>query len=155
MPINPYRPPNTPLYKTIQLNEENLQKLEKQDLKLIFNISNNVRSLGSLWLLGLLLSTMILFFQFRDFRAQYLVFFISVFITIVNIYICYYRPIWGRIVGLLSSCLILLVFPIGSILGAIGLYSFIRAKGKNLFGINRYKHKEISNEWKSRVVRDK
>jgi len=58
------------------------------------------------------------------------------------------RPVWGRPVGMVICCLSLIHFPIGTLIGIIGLIAFSR--GVKLFGPNRWLHSAIIAEWQQR-----
>lgn len=58
------------------------------------------------------------------------------------------RSQWGRILGVLVCILSLLNFPIGTIVGAMGLFAFFGAP--QLFGKKRIPHSELKQEFNSR-----
>ena len=51
------------------------------------------------------------------------------------------RTQWGRILGIITSVLMLIRIPIGTIIGIMGLFAFLKAK--ELFGPNRIKHRDL------------
>lgn len=58
------------------------------------------------------------------------------------------RGNWGRILGFVSGVLMLIGFPIGTLIGVLFLISLGRSK--RLFGPDRLIHKQLEAEWKYR-----
>ncbi|MGL4400798.1 MAG: hypothetical protein ACRCXD_13080 [Luteolibacter sp.] len=58
------------------------------------------------------------------------------------------RSSWGRIMGILVCILSLISIPLGTIIGVVGLFAFIKAP--NLFGRGRVLHKDLKAEFKLR-----
>lgn len=58
------------------------------------------------------------------------------------------RPKWARILGIVVAALMLLGFPIGTLIGILLLVALTRSK--ELFGPGRYPHKALNAEWKYR-----
>lgn len=58
------------------------------------------------------------------------------------------RATWGRIAGFISAALMLIGFPIGTLIGILFLISL--GRGARLFGPDRLNHKELEAEWKYR-----
>jgi hypothetical protein len=56
------------------------------------------------------------------------------------------RTNWGRIMGIVVCCASLINFPFGTVIGLVGLYSFV--KGRQLFGPHRLKHGHLRREYK-------
>lgn len=56
------------------------------------------------------------------------------------------RTSWGRVLGIICCCLMLINVPIGTIIGVIGLFAFIKAK--ELFGPERITHAEVKQAFK-------
>lgn len=56
------------------------------------------------------------------------------------------RTSWGRALGIICCCLMLINVPIGTIIGVIGLFAFIKAK--ELFGPERVTHAEVKRAFK-------
>ena len=59
-----------------------------------------------------------------------------------------FRTNWGRVLGLIFCLPLCLHFPIGTLIGAAGLFAL--GKAPELFGQNRFLHKEIDTEVKRR-----
>jgi len=146
MQINPYQAPKADVIDS-QSERVSFKDMSTKDLKKLENHSNNIRSLGSLWLLGVLFATFISIISDSDFTSRVIYFSFSL-LFVIPIYSCWVRPSWGRTVGIIFSSLSLLGIPIGTIIGAIGLHSFMQ--GKQLFGSDRYLHSEIMKEFKHR-----
>ncbi|MFT4175933.1 MAG: hypothetical protein QM627_04695 [Luteolibacter sp.] len=58
------------------------------------------------------------------------------------------RTSWGRILGIVVCIMSLLSIPIGTLIGAFGLFAFFGAP--QLFGTDRVTHKELKSEFKLR-----
>jgi hypothetical protein len=56
------------------------------------------------------------------------------------------RTNWGRIMGIVVCCAALINIPLGTVIGIVGLYSFV--KGKQLFGPHRLQHADLRREYK-------
>ena len=68
---------------------------------------------------------------------------IAMVITATLATICAFgRPEWGRTLGIMTCIPILIAFPIGTLLGALGIIAY--SKSPELFGENRVTHKELS-----------
>ncbi len=59
------------------------------------------------------------------------------------------RTTWGRIAGIIVSCIALVGFPIGTIFGILGLFAFIGAP--RLFGPSRVTHAQLKKAYKARA----
>jgi hypothetical protein len=58
------------------------------------------------------------------------------------------RPVWGRWLGVALCVLSLLSFPLGTLIGIIGLIAY--AQGGKLFGPDRFMHKDVAEVYKQR-----
>jgi hypothetical protein len=58
------------------------------------------------------------------------------------------RPVWGRWLGVALCILSLLSFPLGTLIGIIGLVAY--AQGGKLFGAERFMHKDVAAVYKQR-----
>lgn len=143
---NPFLPPKSNVHD-LSNDKISITKLSIKEVKQLKNLSNNIRSIGSFWLIGAILA--IAFSVFKSQKANDATLYILMAIyCLLFVYICYLRPFWGRHAGIAYSTLSLAIFPLGTILGAIGLYSIYR--GKLLFGKDRIKHCDIIKEFKRR-----
>jgi len=61
------------------------------------------------------------------------------------------RPTWGRVFGYVSMSLALLVYPLGTLFGLLGILALVR--GGDLFGKDGVRHQLIEQEWKARRKR--
>lgn len=61
--------------------------------------------------------------------------------AIISTYGCFARPSWGALTGFLTAFLMLLLFPIGTIFGALGLRAL--SNGQLLFGDGRITNNEL------------
>jgi hypothetical protein len=58
------------------------------------------------------------------------------------------RTSWGRVMGIIVCILTLINIPLGTLIGIVGLFAFIKAP--NLFGPGRVPHKDLKTEYKLR-----
>ena len=58
------------------------------------------------------------------------------------------RPVWGRWLGIVLCVMSLLSFPLGTLIGIIGLIAY--AQGGKLFGADRFMHKDVAAVYKQR-----
>lgn len=58
------------------------------------------------------------------------------------------RTTWGRILGFITGALMLLGFPLGTIIGIMVLVAL--GRGGRLFGPDRLHHKPLDAEWRHR-----
>ena len=56
------------------------------------------------------------------------------------------RTSWGRSLGIVCCCLMLINIPMGTIIGIVGLFAFTKAK--ELFGPERITHAEVKQAFK-------
>ena len=91
--------------------------------------------------------------SFKDFKELFVTIpFIIIHFYIILFFIAsigiFYKRNWGRIMGIIAFCFMLLGFPVGTILG----FSFLKPmiKSKDLFGPNRILHKDIKREYLAR-----
>lgn len=63
-------------------------------------------------------------------------------------YACFARPAWGRWLGIVLCAVGLLNFPMGTLIGIIGLIAY--AQGGKLFGAARIAHKDVVLVYKQR-----
>lgn len=60
----------------------------------------------------------------------------------------YARPRWGRVVGFIACAVNMIGFPLGTLIGALGLYAYYR--GDKLFGPERFLHNDVVAAYKAR-----
>lgn len=77
-----------------------------------------------------------------------MMFLIMLLVNWVAIYASLVRPNGGRTNGILACGFMLLGFPLGTILGLLGIIAFVG--GKPLFGANKIQHKDLEKEYKFR-----
>lgn len=76
-----------------------------------------------------------------------------VFIVLAVFYVAaatglYQRSSWGKVLGIIACIFMLISIPIGTIIGVVGLVAIFGSP--QLFGKNRYTHKELKAEFKLR-----
>ena len=145
---NPYTPPVAD--PSIAPQRQSLPEMDTPSLKVLRNDSHTIRALGALSVLAAIVGPMIILFAPQE-ESPGLAYAIGggffLFFGLVS-YCSWWRPSWGRIPGILYCALALFSFPIGTIIGILGIISY--ARGGPLFGPDRYPHSVLDAEWKYR-----
>lgn len=147
MTDNPYAPPTADLQPPPQ-SRQLFPELTTKEVKALKDHSTNIRVMGVLWVLTVLLG---LFMGFSSFTENLVGSIISFAFSIgfaVLVYGCFTRPAWARIPGMVGAALSLPAFPLGTIIGALAMWSFFR--GKALFGPERLIPADLAREFKYR-----
>ena len=129
---------------------ENQQPWDYADVKELWKHSRTVLSLAqffglmaAIW--ALVLAAVVLGENPID-PAGALFLAIPLFLFSVGVYALSKRTEWGRIYGAVICALLLLGFPLGTLIGALGLVGL--TKGRSLFGPDRPTHKELKARMK-------
>lgn len=157
MTDNVFAPPRASL--DVQEGPEALWDMPWKDLRKLYSASSNIRALGGLYGIGAFGSiAALVFLSMAAGAAQQelpysstavLVFVVAVAVIYVAACVSSYtRPRWGRWVGVGICVLSLVSFPLGTLIGALGLVAYARA-GK-LFGPGRLLHKDVAAVYKER-----
>jgi hypothetical protein len=147
MTDNAFAPPRANL--ETQFGPQQLWEMPFKDLKKLYLASVNIRALGILYGLGAfgLLAGPILLTRGADQWLGY-VLIASGVVSVAGCVSSYTRPGWGRPVGILLCVLGLLNFPLGTLIGILGLVAY--ANGRKLFGADRLPHKDVAAVYKVR-----
>ena len=144
---NPYDAPevddlvsNEESSKFSQLNFKALQKLYYRSI----NVSTiaGLIILGTIGLIGLTAQSTLAGRQFEVVYLLLSIAYVAASIGLVK------RTKWGKVLGSIICCLMLLSIPLGTIIGIAGLVAFFKAP--ELFGKERITHKELKHEFKYR-----
>jgi hypothetical protein len=149
---NMYSAPQTDVYANRMITDK-LQGLDFKQLKKLYYRSCNVNAfnfflgLGSIGLLFLLISPINEYESFTKYteKSMKLVSVGQAVFYAVAVVGLFKRTAWGRIVGIIVCVIILINFPIGTAMGAFGLFAFFKAP--ELFGSNRVTHRELKTEF--------
>ncbi len=145
---NPYAAPQTDASVTAQ--RTNFHDIDTKALKKLRNNSHTIRSLGlvnALVCLLVIVIFVVVFPRFENVVVSLII--IGIFmLCAVSVYGLWWRPNWGRTLGFISCTLMLIAFPISTIIGALGLFAL--AKGGVLFGPHCHQHQALETEWKYR-----
>ena len=117
-------------------------------LKKVRNNSSTIQTLGWLWIIGSVLNVAVGFIALVNAGSMAL---INLGIGAFAAFAAYgaiRRPYWGKTVGMILCCIALIGFPIGTIIGIMGLIAF--SEKAPLFGPNKLSHKDICDEFKYR-----
>lgn len=150
LPANPYA---APAVTEVSVAERlNFAEISTKALKTLRSDSHTIRAMAGLIILGLvfiLIGAVDALASGGGFGAPEfaILALIGGWNTVVLTGLITRQP-WGRVVGLISGGLILLGFPIGTVIGVFFLIALSRSK--RLFGADRYLHKDLEKEWKHR-----
>lgn len=146
---NPYA---APTHSGMVVERRAFTDIPTPDLKRLRNDSHSIRAVVGLFILGLVLMLLITFaaiFSGSGIGSPELMIMALIgamqSLAMVGLIL---RTNWGRAVGFLSATLMLIGFPIGTLIGIFFLTALIR--GAKLFGPNRLVHKELETEWRYR-----
>ena len=124
---------------------ENLAGYAPADIKKLYYRSCNINGIAFLIALGALVLAAMAFLSDqtlgpRLFLLALLVFYAFAIVGIVK------RTSWGRILGIVVCTISLINIPLGTLIGILGLFAFI--KSKELFGPNRLTHTDVKLAFK-------
>lgn len=129
--------------------------IETPRLKQLYNAHRSIQTLCVLWILGLIfLFIMLMVSLFSpESTMEARLGWSAILIPLIGFYLatvigCYQRKKWARICGIIACVFALPGFPIGSLLGIIGLFAFGRSP--ELFGLDRLDPDELIVEYKKR-----
>ncbi len=124
--------------------------LDFTDVKELWNYSRTLRSIGALFALGAIIfgfAAAAIISEVDSSDKGGMALFAALFVyQTVGVYVMYKRPLWGRIVGMVICSVMLIGFPVGTLIGVLGLRAVI--KGKALFGDDRLIHKDLKKLFK-------
>lgn len=128
-------------------SEDRFQSLDPTQLKKLYHRSCNVNAITFLIGLGAVTLVVISLFPNLDYGAYEKFPFagIAIFYAIA-VFGLFKRTAWGRILGIIICIISLINIPIGTAIGAFGLFAFFGAP--ELFGANRVPHKELKADFK-------
>jgi hypothetical protein len=144
---NPYEAPEAENI-IASVDSGDFSHLNFKQLKKLYNRSHNVSSIAGLIILGAIIFvgiSVVSFDKEPSLAAMYIG--IAVVYVIASIGLIQ-RTSWGRVMGIIICCLMLLSIPIGTLIGLAGLFAFF--KSPELFGTNRVLHKDLKLEVKHR-----
>ena len=151
---NPYKTPETiqPQHRTSDGSP--LAQMERKRFKKLYYRSVNVGTIAFLLIIGVIALAWLLYKQKTIAEANHNtiiispIFYISTIFSILAAIGLFMRASWGRIVGIIACALMLINIPIGTIIGIAGLVALFQAP--ELFGNNRFLHKDLKKEYKKR-----
>lgn len=146
MTENPYATPAADL--DVALPRELFPELSTKAIRKLKNHSTNIKVMGYLWVATFAVGVaMGISATPHDLRGALVTFALAVAFGVLAVG-CFTRPAWMRIPGLLGCVLGLLSFPLGTLIGLIAGWSFL--KGKPLFGPERLKPADLARELRYR-----
>jgi hypothetical protein len=153
MSENPYIAPTS--VDWVMPERLNFKEMPTKELKRLRNDSHSIRTLVVLIILGLGLLIVAMIGMIAGIgegstiglAELAIVFVIAVFQSVVAFGLLN-RPAWGRVLGFVAGALMLVGFPIGTLIGVLFLIAL--GRGSRLFGPERIPHKDLEAEWKYR-----
>jgi hypothetical protein len=144
---NPYAAP-TVMEDTVA-ERRNFPELSTRELYALRNHSHTIRTVAFLLMLGVVFMAIVIIVSMYSLHTRELLLIAPIFgwnlLTCIGLI---KRHRWGWFVGFFAGALLLLGFPIGTLIGALFLFSL--ARGRRLFGPDRYLHTDLEAEWKYR-----
>jgi FtsH-binding integral membrane protein len=143
---NPYSAPQTDVYAN-RIITDKLQGLDFKQLKKLYHRSCNVNAITFLLGLGLIALAIVSILPDAEYETSMRFVFVglTVFYAMAVVGL-FKRTAWGRILGIIVCVISLINIPIGTAIGAFGLFAFFGAP--ELFGSNRVTHRELKTEFK-------
>jgi len=134
-------------------HEDFLAQLDRKSLRRLRRSSHSLLTLGGLYIV---LAVILFLFSFLDNLdrmnlASFLRYAIFLSFLAATAYSFLARPRWGRVFGYISMGLALLLYPVGTLFGLLGILALIQ--GGALFGSKRVYHRSIEREWRARKQR--
>lgn len=144
---NPYSAPQSEVYEP-QVGSDQFKDLDFKQFKKLYYRSCNVNALTMLMALGLVALVIAAVVVGSEGEAPRGVFIgMAAFYAAVVIGL-FKRTSWGRILGIIVCIISLISIPIGTAIGAFGLFAFFGAP--QLFGPARVTHASLKTEFKLR-----
>jgi hypothetical protein len=156
MTDNVFAPPQAKL--DVHEGPEVLWQMSWKDLRKLYLASVNVRALGVLYGLGAFGAIVAAIFFFvgtigtsNGGAAPGILAAVVAVFGLIYVAACvssYTRPTWGRWLGIVVCVLGLFSFPLGTLIGIMGLIAY--AQGGKLFGPDRLPHNDVAVVYKQR-----
>jgi hypothetical protein len=153
---NVYAPPETDIRQsgTGSGGDAALRRMNTKEVKKLYNHSRSIGALVFLWSLGLG-ATILGVIAMSSLKGKaleegpssgVLIAIVGVMVAIYGaaVYSCWTRQSWGRVLGIVLCALMLLNFPLGTLIGIFGLIALIG--GSRLFGPDRLTHAQLKAE---------
>jgi hypothetical protein len=144
---NPYSPPLATDSPAFGGNSQ-FSDLDDKALNKLYYRSCNVSGIAILLLFGLVFLVIAIAMPETDLGLPKPVFMGLALFYLIAIIGMFMRTSWGRVMGIIVCILTLINIPLGTVIGIVGLFAFIKAP--NLFGSGRVLHKDLKTEFKLR-----
>jgi hypothetical protein len=143
---NPYSAPSTNEPVALSSASVEFEEWEDKRVKKLYYRSSNIQCITALIFLGAILHG-IYFFETEE-LVERLLFGGLVLLDLLSGVLLVRRTKSGRILGIIVCFLSLLAFPLGTLIGIVGLFAFFGAP--QLFGPERIQHDILRAEFKQR-----
>ena len=144
---DPYAPPKADSPHPIE--RQLFPELTTKELKKLRDNSHTIRTLGIVAVIAVIMLGIICLFLIETITsALALSLFVSIPLAIMMCYCSIKRPNWGPIPLAIGCIIFLLGFPLGTLIGLLGLFAVFG--GLELFGPGRPEHRELEREWRHR-----
>lgn len=137
------------------LAKNDFSRFDTKRLKALYNASRTVRTLCVLWALGVILLPFVIVVAMGDKegdpqgRMMGIALVVGLIALKAGAFVgCLKQTEWGRALGIVDCILFLLGFPVGTLIGIIGLVALI--PNKELFGPDALDFKALKAEYKLR-----
>ena len=150
---NPYSAPQTDVYAHRAITDK-LQGLDFKQLKKLYHRSRNVTAITFILGLNLIILAVVSMLPDTGYETpmRLILIGLAAFYAVAIVGLSR-RTAWGRILGIIVCIISLINIPIGTVIGAFGLFAFFEAP--ELFGSNRVTHRELKAEFKIQKANNK
>jgi len=142
---NPYQTPESDVSivrsNDNSANNSRLYEMNDDELKKLNKFSSDINILGTASVLIVLGSTSLIYKGIAIDNEIPIWLIVGFLLFSTNAYACFMRPSWGRVVGIISSLLLLPGIPIGTVIGYIGIKA--TTDGTLLYGEERILASEL------------
>lgn len=148
---NPYATPaGDPTHPDALPQRNQFAELTTKELRTLRNDSHSIRTMAVLLVLGVVVLGLLGFTSFFARMGGLEVIALSGFVTLnlVTAFGLLRRNSWGRPLGFVVGGLMLLAFPVGTLIGVMCLFAL--GRGGRLFGPERLEHRALEQEWRHR-----
>jgi len=149
---NPYSPPEV-IETLVPDGNPQFGELDDKAFNKLYYRSCNVSGIALLLSFGLIVLVGMIAVPQVELALPKPVFMGLALFYLVAIIGIFMRTSWGRIMGIIVCIFSLINVPLGTLIGVVGLFAFIKAP--NLFGPERVRHKDLKTEFKLRKMAKK
>ncbi len=141
--LNPYASPKSDPIVAKDFSNGPFGHLDFKGVQRLRNHSHSIRAIGLIGFLGFVIVALLAVGG----RVSEMSIVIGVLCGL-GTFASWWRPMWGQVGGIIFCVMLLLGFPIGTVIGIFGIVAF--AQSESVFGPERFRHRAIELEWRER-----